>query len=255
MNRKIKCIVCDDEHLGRQNIKQALLSFPGWELVAELENGRNLVATLDRWNPDIVFLDIRMPGKNGIDLMRDVLSRTDPPEIIFVTAFDHYAIQAFELYALDYILKPFDEQRFARSIERAEKAVENKIGTEARISGSAGNRRYLSRVFIPSISKIEIVDLSGVYAFVANGNYVDILLEQTKLLHRCSMKQLEQNLDPDVFIRCHRSSIVRIDKVTDVVFLGDAKYEVVLSNNTRIKMSGTYKDPVMAALEKASWSK
>ncbi len=253
MNRKIKCIVCDDEYLGRQNIKQALLSFPEWEIVAQLESGRNLPAMLDRWQPDIVFLDIRMPGKNGIDLMRDIVSRANPPEIIFITAFDQYAIQAFELYALDYILKPFDEQRFAQSIQRAKKVIEHKINQGPQ-AGSNESRRYLTRIFIPSISKIEIVDLGGVYAFISNGNYVDILLERTKLLYRCSMKQLEQNLNPNVFIRCHRSSIVRADKVKDLIFLGEAKYEIVLSNNIKVKMSDTYKDSVMSILEKNSWA-
>ena len=184
MNRKIRCIVCDDEYLGRQNIKQALLSFPEWELVAELESGNGLPAIIGRAQPDIIFLDIRMPGRSGIDIMRDIVSQPNPPEIIFVTAFDQYAIQAFELYALDYILKPFDEQRFAQSIDRAQKAVE--LNRSVQGSEAAEDRRYLTRLFISSISKIEIVDVSGVYAFVANGNYVDILLERTKRLHRSS---------------------------------------------------------------------
>jgi two-component system, LytTR family, response regulator len=236
MNRKIKCVVCDDEYLGRQNVKEALSPFPEWEIVAELESGKRLLATIDKLQPDIIFLDIRMPGKNGIDVMRDMASRAHSPEIIFITAFDEYAIQAFELYALDYILKPFDEQRFARSIERAKKAIELKISRGAGISGAAVDRRYLTRLFIPSISKIEIVDVSGVYAFVANGNYVDVLLEGTKLLYRSPMHYLEQNLNPNTFIRCHRSSIVKIDKIRDLIFHGDTRYEVVLENNIKVKM-------------------
>ena len=250
MDRKIRCIVCDDEYLGRQNIKQALLSFPEWEIVAELEGGNGLPAMIGRCRPDIIFLDIRMPGRSGIDIMRDIVSQAHPPEIIFVTAFDQYAIQAFELYALDYILKPFDEQRFAQSIDRATKAVE--LNRSLQGSEAAEDRRYLTRLFISSISKIEIVDLSGVYAFVANGNYVHILLERTKRLHRSSLNYLEQNLNPAMFVRCHRSSIARIDKITDLVSLGD-RYEVVLGNNAKLRMSSTYKDAVMAALEKGSW--
>jgi two-component system LytT family response regulator len=226
MTRTIRCIVCDDEYLGRQNIRQALSSFPAWDIVAELESGAGLPAIIARWQPDIVFLDIRMPGRSGIDVMRDIVSQAHSPEIIFVTAFDQYAIQAFELYALDYILKPFDEQRFAQSIDRAE---------------------------ISSISKIEIIDVSGVYAFVANGNYVDILLERSKRLHRSSLNYLEQNLDPAMFVRCHRSCIARIDKIRDLVSLGDTRYEVVFDNNARVRMSGTYRDGVMAAIEKSSW--
>ena len=250
MDRTIRCIVCDDEYLGRQNIKQALLSFPDWEIVAELESGNGLPAMIGRSRPDIIFLDIRMPGRSGIDLMREIVSQAHPPEIIFVTAFDQYAIQAFELYALDYILKPFDEQRFAQSIDRARKAVELQRSLPG--SEAAEDRRYLTRLFISSISKIEIVDVSGVYAFVANGNYVDILLERTTRLHRSSLGYLEQNLNPAMFVRCHRSSIARIDKITDLVCLGD-RYEVVLGNGARLKMSSTYKDAVMAALERGSW--
>jgi DNA-binding LytR/AlgR family response regulator len=250
MDRTIRCIVCDDEYLGRQNIRQALLSFPEWELVAEPESGNGLPAMIGRWQPDIIFLDIRMPGRSGIDVMRDIVSQANPPGIIFVTAFDQYAIQAFELYALDYILKPFDEQRFAQSIDRATKAVE--LNRSLQGSEAAEDRRYLTRLFISSISKIEIVDLSGVYAFVANGNYVDVLLERTKRLHRSSLNYLEQNLNPAMFVRCHRSSIARIDKITDLVSLGD-RYEVVLGNNAKLRMSSTYKDAVMAALEKGSW--
>ena len=251
MNRKVRCIVCDDEYLGRQNIKQALLSFPDWELVAELESGSGLPAIIDRWQPDIIFLDIKMPGRSGIDVMRDIVLQPNPPEIIFITAFDQYAIQAFELYALDYILKPFDEQRFAQSIARAEQAVE--VNRRLQVPGGPDSRRYLTRLFLSSVSKIEIVDVSGVYAFVANGNYVDVLLERTKLLHRSSLNYLEQNLNPAMFVRCHRSSIARIDKIRDLVCLGDARYEIVLDNSTKVRMSGTYKDAVMAALEKGSW--
>ena len=251
MDRAIRCIVCDDEYLGRQNIKEALSSFPGWELVAELDSGSGLPAVIDRWQPDIIFMDIRMPGRSGIDVIRDIVLRTDPPEVIFITAFDQYAIQAFELYALDYILKPFDEQRFAQSIARAEKAVE--INRRLQIPAGSDSRRYLTRLFLSSISKIEIVDVSGVYAFVANGNYVEILLERSKLLHRSSLNYLEQNLNPAMFVRCHRSSIARIDKIRDLVCLGDTKYEVVLANNVKVRMSNTYKDAVIAALEKGSW--
>ena len=251
MNRTIRCIVCDDEYLGRQNIRQALLSFPEWEVVAELESGNGLPAMIVRWQPDVIFLDIRMPGRSGIDIMRDIVSQANPPEIVFITAFDQYAIQAFELYALDYILKPFDEQRFAQSIHRATKTVE--LNRSLQGSEAAAGRRYLTRLFISSISRIEIVDLSGVYAFVANGNYVDILLERTKRLHRSSLSYLEQNLDPAMFVRCHRSSIARIDKIRDLVCLGDTRYEIVLGNNARVRMSSTYKDAVMAALEKGSW--
>jgi two-component system, LytTR family, response regulator len=196
-------------------------------------------------------MDIRMPGRSGIDAIRDIVLRTDPPEVIFITAFDQYAIQAFELYALDYILKPFDEQRFAQSIARAEKAVE--VNRSLQVPAGSDSRRYLTRLFLSSISKIEIVDVSGVFAFVANGNYVEILLERTKLLHRSSLNYLEQNLNPAMFVRCHRSSIARIDKIRDLVWLGDTKYEVVLANNAKVRMSSTYKDAVMAALEKGSW--
>jgi two-component system LytT family response regulator len=251
MNRKIRCIVCDDEYLGRQNIRQALLSFPEWEIVAELESGNGLPAMIGRWQPDIIFLDIRMPGRSGIDVMRDIVSQANPPGIIFVTAFDQYAIQAFELYALDYILKPFDEQRFAQSIDRARRTVELNLSLQR--SDTAEGRRYLTRLFIASISRVEIVDVSGVYAFVANGNYVDIVLERTKRLHRSSLNYLEQNLNPAMFVRCHRSSIARIDRIRDLVCLGDTKYEVVLANNAKIRMSSMYKDAVMAALERGSW--
>ena len=251
MDRMIRCIVCDDEYLGRQNIKQALSSFSGWELVAELESGTGLPAVIHRCRPDIVFLDIRMPGRSGIDVMRDILSQANPPEIIFITAFDQYAIQAFELYALDYVLKPFDEQRFAQAIARAERAVER--NRTLQVPGAPDSRRYLTRLFLSSVSKIEIVDVSGVYAFVANGNYVEVLLERTKLLHRSSLNYLEQNLNPAMFVRCHRSSIARVDRIRDLVCLGDARYEIVLDNNTKVKMSSTYRDAVMAALEKGSW--
>jgi two-component system, LytTR family, response regulator len=225
MDRPIRCIVCDDEYLGRQNIKQALSSFPGWELVAELDSGNGLPAVLDRWHPDIIFMDIRMPGRSGIDAIRDIVLRTDPPEVIFITAFDQYAIQAFELYALDYILKPFDEQRLAQSIARAEKAVE--VNRRLQVPAGSDSRRYLTRLSLSSISKIELVDVS--------------------------LNYFEQNLNPAMFVRCHRSSIARIDKIRDLVCLGDTKYEVVLANNAKVRMSSTYKDAVMAALEKGSW--
>ena len=251
MDRKIRCIVCDDEYLGRQNIRQALSSFPEWEIVGELDSGTGLAALIERAQPDVIFLDIRMPGESGIDIMRDLVARAKPPEIIFITAFDQFAIHAFEVYALDYILKPFDEQRFAQAIERAGRAIERNLILQR--AETTEDRRHLTRLFIASMSKVEVVDVSAVYAFVANGNYVDILLERTKRLHRSSLNYLEQNLNPAIFVRCHRSSIARVDKIRDLVCLGEMRYEVVLENNTKVRMSSTYRDSVMAALERGSW--
>jgi len=253
MKQKVTCLICDDEYLSRKNIKAALSLWRNWEVLSEAESAKGLLDSLDEFRPDVIFLDIRMPGKTGIDVSAEILSKDSPPEIIFITAFDKYAIQAFELYALDYLLKPFDKQRFAQSIHRAEKAL-----THKRINGGdhetvRPGRRYLKRLFIPSISKIQLVDIDDVYGFVASGNYVDVLLKDAKLLHRSSISQLEKNLDPRLFIRCHRSCIVRMDRIRDLQFLGDIKYEIVLSNGDKVKMSKTYRDSIMQALELDAW--
>lgn len=254
MSTEIRCIICDDELLSRQNIRAALAAWPNWKVVDELDSASSLVASIEKCSPAVIFLDIRMPGKTGIDVSSEIVSRSDPPDIIFITAFDQYAIQAFELYALDYLLKPFDEQRFAQSIKRAEKAINAKCDGDRRIESSEPCPRYLKRLFIPSISRIQLVDIEEVYAFVGNGNYVDVVTKEEKLLHRTTITELESNLNPSVFRRCHRSCIVRIDRIRDLRFLGDTKYEIVLDNGRRIKMSRTYRNSVIQALEKGSWT-
>ncbi len=248
MSFELSCIICDDEFYGRQNIKSALESFSNWKIVAELDSGSHLVEQIEKHKPDVIFLDIQMPGKSGIELMEEIFSLTDIPEVIFVTAHDAHIIQAFELFALDYILKPFDTARFAISVKRAEVEVKKK-NEGTKLSRSGTDQNYLSRLFIPTSSRVDIVDINSVYAFEGNGNYVDLIMENRRLLHRVSMKYLEEHLDPNIFVRCHRSTIVQVDAISKLIHLGGTRYNIELLNAETVSLSQSSKDVIQTRLK------
>lgn len=239
----ISCIVCDDEMLARQGLVDLIERRSGWKIAGQAENSGQLLRQLNETCVDVIFLDINMPGISGIEIARTIKEKYPATEIVFITAFDAYAIRAFELYALDYILKPYSENRIYESLIRAESVFHGK-------SNKTG--LWLQRLFIPSITKITLVDLDDVLGFESNGNYVDVILHNKVILHRASMNYLEENLDPAVFSRCHRSCIVRHDAIKVIHSEGNNKYSIVLDNNKSIKMSMTYKDKLMNILSEKS---
>ena len=244
---KIHCVLCDDESIALEGLNDIVAE--KWEVVGKASNGNQALALVKEHQPQAIFLDISMPGLSGLDAAKAIREIQPNIAIIFVTAYDQYAIQAFELYAIDYVLKPYKPARILDSLSRVEALIE-----AGKIS-SARETVYLERLFIPSISKVDIVEIEDVHGFVSNGNYVEVIMNDSQILHRASIKHLEENLDPNVFARCHRSCMVRVKSVVGVNFCGENKYELVLKNGRAIKMSSTYKSEVMQSLENSVWEK
>ncbi|MDT9002243.1 LytTR family DNA-binding domain-containing protein [Paucibacter sp. APW11] len=255
----IPALVVDDEELGRRNLCLALAEQPRWQVLAEAPSMAAALEAL-RAQPqiEVVFLDIRMPHGSGLDLARALAQLEQPPWIVFVTAFDEHAIEAFDLHALDYILKPFSKRRLEKALAHVEQMVRLR-----QQSGYAGALRryvddsqpaeppaspYWTTVSVRSVGRIDVVPLSEVLHIEAQGNYAALHLPGRELLLRASMARLEQHLDPAVFLRVHRGSIVCRAQVQSLKLLASGSHELTLRDGARVAVSERYVAAVKAAL-------
>lgn len=272
----VRVLIVDDEPLARTNLRHALAAHVRFEVVAECHSvaEARVVLGADHGIPsqragpsvegrsvgvDVVFLDIRMPAENGLVLSRELIARADPPLIVFVTAHGDFAIEAFELHALDYLLKPVDDERLALAVTRIEEmlrlrqraayatAVHGYL-TDANDSSLGESPSYLTRLSVRSVGRIESIAVDDVQWFGASGNYVELHLAKRKVLHRVSMAALEQRLDPSVFLRVHRSTIVRRSDVGVLRVTGDGTYLLQLKCGPQINVSERYVEAVRAAM-------
>lgn len=248
---KIEAVIIDDEDAARFNIKDALNAHANWAITGEANNGDQGLALIERTGPMVAFLDIKMPFRNGISVAQQLMQQDNCPIIIFVTAFDDYAVQAFELYALDYILKPFDTPRFASTIERVEHTLSLVAGNKNKIRHY---RQYvedthIQRLIIRSAKSIRIINIKDVYWFSTESNYVAVHHNKGVHLHRISLSFLEQRLDPKVFIRTHRTSIVKLDQCIEIKHLTEHKSIVTLTNGDKVNLSKTYRESLLTHIE------
>ena len=245
-------IVVDDEPLARINLRKVIEQFTDWKIVLELESGVDLETYVEQLKPSIVFLDIRMPKRNGLSAASSLLKRENPPLIVFVSAYTEYALQAFELYALDYLQKPFSDERFKQTVARLNSLATNNIAYQQVLDQQvdfAQPKKYIKVLIVRSVSIIHIVDLKDVIWFRGSGNYVEVMLAKEKYLHRVSISFLESNLNPKDFIRCHRSAIVRLSAIKEIRTLDDGQLIIGLENGDSTKLSQTYKDDLLRMIE------
>lgn len=258
----IRVLVVDDEDLGRRNLRVALSVHPGWQVVAEAASADAAEAALHA-QPDIevVFLDIRMPRRSGLALARALAQREPPPWIVFVTAFDEHAIEAFELHALDYLLKPFSDRRLAAALARVEQMVRLRqraaFGGALRGYVAEEERRersgvaYWETVSIRSVGRIDTVSLAEVLRIEAQGNYAALHLAGRRLLFRVPMSRLERHLDPAVFLRVHRGTIVRRDQAQTLRVLPGGGHELAMRDGSRVAVSERHVAAVKDAMRTA----
>ncbi len=246
-------IVIDDEPLARINLRALIEKYTDWKIVLELDNGQDVERYVDQLNPQLVFMDIRMPKRNGISVAAGLRSLNNPPLVVFTSAYSEYALQAFELYALDYLLKPFSDERFLQTVSRLNN-ISGKLDfiptSVLPTDSSTKSKDYLKVLIIRSVGVIQIVDLNDVIWFRGCGNYVEVMLENEKYLHRVPINFLQENLDPDVFVRCHRSAIVRLSAVKEIRCQDDGRMSLGLKNNDALQLSQTYKDTILEKLER-----
>jgi two-component system LytT family response regulator len=244
----IRTVIVDDELLARSRVKRVLADEPDIEIIGEFGDGRSALAAIRELKPDLAILDIQMPEMNGFDVVRSLESDA-MPAVIFVTAYDQYALQAFDLYALDYLLKPFDRKRAKRAVERAREHIRNRERGDlderllSLVSGlKKPDRKYLERLVIRSTGRIFFLKTEEVDWIEASGNYLRIHVGRDAHMIRETMNSIEAKLDPEKFIRIHRSTIVNIDSIRELhpMFSGD--YSVLLKDGTELALSRNYRE-------------
>jgi two-component system LytT family response regulator len=244
MNR-IRTLIVDDEPLARRTLRLLLSRDEDVEIIGECRNGNEAVKQIQEESPDLIFLDVQMPQMNGFDVVRAV-GVEKMPVTVFVTAFDTYALKAFEAEALDYLLKPFEDARFERTLRRA-KAALRRGPTESlarRVSSLLENpgtndepQKPASRLLIPTNGKVVFLKAEDIDWINAVDYYVKIYAQKKTYLQRETMDRLEKKLDPQKFFRIHRSTIVNIDRVKELRSSLNGNYLVVLHDGTSLRMS------------------
>jgi two-component system, LytTR family, response regulator len=254
--RPIRTLIVDDEPAARDGMRHLLAADPEIVLAGECSNGREAAAAIRDTAPDLVFLDVQMPGLDGFGVLREVgVDRA--PAVVFVTAFDQYALRAFDVNALDYLLKPFTDDRFRQSLERAKQLVrQGRLGDLSRKLAALldhdepapARPRYLDRLVVKSGGKVTLLPVGEIEWIDAEGDYVRIHVGKTWHLLRETMKNLEDQLDGARFVRIHRSTIVNLEKVKELQPFFRGEYVVVLHNGTTLKLSRGYRDNLEARL-------
>jgi two-component system LytT family response regulator len=250
----LRVLIVDDEPLARRRIRRFLRSEPDVDVIGEAADGRAAVAALREGQTDLVFLDVQMPELDGFAVMREVgLSRL--PAVVFVTAFDQYALQAFEIHAVDYLLKPFTHERLQAALDRARarrraeaSAPDSRLA--ALLSELAERPRFLQRLPVRSGPRIVLLETGQIDWIQAADNYVLLHAGGREYLMRETMTRLERELDPDVFVRIHRSAMVRIDRVAELQPSVHGDFRVTLKNGTYLTLSRYYRDRVERMLRK-----
>ena len=231
-----KVLIADDEKAGRTLIKEYLEDFPDLVLIAEVNNGVDAITEINRFKPDLVFLDIQMPGKTGFEVLTYL---EELPAIIFSTAYDEYALKAFEVHAVDYLLKPYTKERFKLAIERLNNDNQ-KLGklTESLLMEK---NDYPSRVLVQQNKKLITITVNDIQWVEAYGDYSKLHVDQQVYLCNFGITDLEQKLDPQQFLRVHRSSIINLDKVKELNKYGKS-YDVTMLNDDVVRVSRGYMD-------------
>ena len=233
---KVKAVIIEDEELGRELIKNYLKDVENIEIIAECENGFEGIKAIQDLKPDVVFLDIQMPKLNGFEML-EILD--EKPEIIFTTAYNQYAIQAFELNAVDYLLKPFSKERLLDALEKAISRLKmNQPGTE-KINKLIQQPLddIIERVVVKSNTKIHVIPVEKIRYLEAQDDYVMIYTFEGRHLKQSTMKYFEKHLDPKEFMRVHRSYIIRLDQVVQLEPYGKDSYVAKLKDGPAVKIS------------------
>jgi two-component system LytT family response regulator len=239
---RIRTLIVDDEPLARGRIRDLLAGEADVEVVGECRDGAEAVRALRELRPELVFLDVQMPEMDGFEALAEV-AHEPLPLVIFVTAYDQFAIKAFEVHALDYLLKPFDAARFARALARAREHL-----SQRKLEELEAHRQRLSRFVVRSGGRISFVKAREVDCIEATGNYMRLHVGKESFLVRETMAELEAKLDPARFVRVHRSWIVNLDRVVELQSWFHGGYLALLPGDRRIPVSRRFRDRLDALL-------
>lgn len=251
----LRVLIVDDEPLGRRRVAGLVRKEPGIEIVGMIGDGVAAVEAIRSLAPDLVFLDVQMPGMSGLDVVRTI-GPSDMPTTVFVTAYDEHALAAFDLAAIDYLVKPFDDERFEQAFQRARHkarleevsrlrdmllAVLRETGEQppaarTRAAAAAGTR-YLERIPVETRGKVRFIPVSDIDCILASGPYAELVVGDRKHLIREAMQNLENQLDPARFVRVHRSAIVQLDRVDALLKAPSGDCDVQLRNGVKIRVA------------------
>lgn len=225
--KKIKVVIIDDERLAREEVKRALQFYEDFVLIGEAENADDAKILIETEMPDLIFLDIQMPEKSGFDLLE---SLDNVPAVLFITAYDQYAIQAFEVSALDYLMKPIREERFAKAIQKIRDAINMKFS----LNDSLAKDR---KIFIKDGEKRFFIQLDEIYLIESLENYTRLFFQDKKALQRRSLRQWEEMLDKNIFFRINRTEIINTQYIQEVKTTIGGRLEVKLKTGELLEVS------------------
>ena len=250
-DHKLHVLIVDDELPARQRIEDLLAKDRRIEIVGSAATGDEAVEMIRRLRPDLVFLDVQMPGKTGFEVV-DAIGAEHLPATIFVTAFDQFALKAFAVAAIDYLLKPFDDERFAQALQRARKAIEleqvEQIAKRLLDFLHEKPPQFLERISVESRGQTRIVPVSRIDYITASGPYAELHAGDKTFAVRERMQTLEEQLDPSVFFRIHRSAIVRLDRIDTLLHRPGGDYAVRLKDGTELDLSRARRDELAQRL-------
>jgi two-component system LytT family response regulator len=253
---KIRALVVDDEPLARKFIRRLLKDEPAVEVVGECGDGRQAVAAIHTHRPDLVFLDIQMPELDGLAAL-EAVAPGRMPQVIFTTAYEQYALRAFELHALDYLLKPFDQARFMRALQHAKERLgderaraEEHRQVAALLENIKERPRFLERLFVKAEGRIVCVRADEIDWLEADDKYVHLHAGRKNYMVRQTLSGMEAQLDPQRFLRIHRSALVNVERIAELRPLVGGEHTVLLTDGTELTLSRTYKDRLFALLGK-----
>jgi len=242
----VRVLIVDDETVARRRIRRLLAGEPDVTVVGECADGASAVRAITRDRPDVAFLDVQMPELDGFDVVQ-AISPKDLPAVVFVTAFDRYALRAFDVHAIDYLLKPFTRERFQTALSRARDRLDRRgrdHNIAALLEHLRAKRRYPDRVAVRAADHFIVVDWRDVDWIEAADNYVKLHLGAKQLLVRDTLTSIERQLNPDRFARIHRSAIVQLDRIAELHPAGHGDAEVILRGGTRLTLSRTCRERV-----------
>ncbi|MCD4773788.1 MAG: LytTR family DNA-binding domain-containing protein [Bacteroidales bacterium] len=245
---KISCLIIEDEKPARDLIKSYLSNYKNIELLAECKNGFEGIKAINEYKPDIIFLDIQMPKLSGFEML-ELLDEV--PEVIFTTAYDQFAIKAFEMNAVDYLMKPFSRERFSQSLEKAITRIKNETNNQVKplIDHINKNKEILDKIVVKSGSKVDVISLNEIINIEAEDDYVMIYTKNKRYLKKETMNYYEKHLPPSDFIRIHRSNIVKINQIKQIEHYAKENYLVILTNGSKLKVSKSRLKELKAELD------
>ena len=248
---KIRTLIVDDMPLSRQRTRRYLAGEPDVEIIGECGEGEAALRAIGTLTPDLVLLDVQMPGMNGLELLEKIPAERRPA-VVFITAFDEFAVPAFAAHAVDFLLKPFDREQVAKVLGRVREHLSTKAAAAPTAQASAALSEhpgpYLDRIAVKSVGRTVFVATDAVDWLETAGNYVCLHAGKDTHVVRETMNQIESQLDPRKFVRIHRSTLVRIEAIREIQPLFNGDRAVILRDGTKLTMSRSYRDKAKAAL-------